>query len=120
MVLRLVLVSLVAGLGVSPSAERELADWTQAVQIWLDARLADWKTREPLAERAIAPGAGAPVVDLGIEVEDDAWMDEDSLEVVTDKTAPVETTNVVSDSGFEAVVEEMVVEFCRDAANGRA
>ena len=52
MVLRLILVSIVAGLGATPPAENEIADWSRTVQSWLDAPLptgvsACRRTREP-------------------------------------------------------------------------
>jgi hypothetical protein len=61
MVLRLVLVSIVAGLGVSPPAENELAAWSRSVETWLDAQLAEWNRPALLEEGATATPAVASV-----------------------------------------------------------
>ena len=55
MVLRLILVSIVAGLGATPPAENDLANWSRTVQSWLDARLADWSVCLPVNELAPPP-----------------------------------------------------------------
>lgn len=52
MALRLILVSAVAGLGLSlPSAE-QLQTWGHSTQRWINARLADWDARMPADENA--------------------------------------------------------------------
>jgi hypothetical protein len=115
MVLRLVLVSIVASLGVTPPAEGEVAGWSRAVQTWLDARLAGWSEAEPVLESAGVPSGGALGADFDVaalELELElmaAFAAPPAAAVVT--AAPVEDERSGEDGDFLAVVEEMVADF---------
>src|SRR5262245_46744904 len=54
MMLRLVMVSLVAALGLELPTRSDLDDWAQAGRCWCEARLADWDARMPSGPDAFA------------------------------------------------------------------
>jgi hypothetical protein len=60
MMLRVVLVGIVAGLGISPPSESELTGWTRSVQTWLDAGLLAFNAEDLTGEDQ---GAGEDAVD---------------------------------------------------------
>jgi hypothetical protein len=115
MVLRLVLVSLVAGLGVSPTAGGELADWSCAVQTWLDARLAEWNTEEPLVGGPLARAADTPAADAGAGVLDAElsalWDDAPAGVETSGPNAEADARPAPADRAFASIVEEMVADF---------
>ena len=113
MVLRLVLVSLVAGLGVSPTAGGELADWSCAVQTWLDAQLAQWNTEEPPVGGPLAPVAEAPAADAGAEILDEelSALWEGAPVSVETSESEAEAVAAAADRAFASIVDEMVADF---------
>jgi hypothetical protein len=132
MVLRLVLVGIVAGLGVTPPAEGELSGWTRSVQTWMEARLVAWDVQEPLDEddRAFdAADEAPPAVETtskatGRDVEEDALADLgfETLgeEIAADEPARIEDRKDAEAAAFDAVVEEMVAEFSKVEVTARA
>jgi hypothetical protein len=114
MVLRLLLVSIVAGLGVTPPAESEVAGWSCTVQTWLDARLAEWDVTQPPDD-----GHSGPALSLTEDL--DAAVLEQELMGLFDAQpsaaaavpAPVAVERG-ADRDFEAIVEEMAAEFSQD------
>jgi hypothetical protein len=135
MVLRLVLVGIVAGLGVTPPAESELSGWTRSVQTWLDAQLVEWNARGLLneEERAFDSAAEAPaanetttkvpardaeedaLADLDFETLVDATADEFAGEPAADEPARIDEKKSAEAEAvaFDAVVDEMVADFSK-------
>src|SRR5829696_8515531 len=89
MVLRLVLVGLVAGLGLSLPDRRERDAWGYSAQRWVNARLAEWDT-------GTTTDSGAFVL---VSEPDEATAPSDP--------APA----AVSDAAFAAVIDETVATF---------
>jgi hypothetical protein len=122
MVLRLVLVSIVAGLGATPPAESEVAGWSRAVQVWLDARVAEWNLA-PARDGCIStPPTGVPATDLDVAALERELMAVFAAEPVVEQAAaaPASTGQGQSDLDFAAVVEEMVAAFSQVAAEAPA
>src|SRR4051812_9658127 len=131
MVLRLVLVGIVAGLGISPPAESELSGWTRSVQSWLDDRLAHWDARGPLdadewAFESVTEAPSANEAATNVHARDaeedaltvsgpDAVLDERVAEFLdgpaTGEPAPIEDKKAAEAAAFDAVVDEMIAEF---------
>lgn len=88
MVLRLVLVGLVAGLGLSMPSRRDVEGLARLTQTWLNDRLAEWDSQAPI--------------------------DEGTYVIVAEPVATPERAaerTAVSDREFAAVVEDMVAAF---------
>jgi hypothetical protein len=123
MVLRLVLVSIVAGLGVTPPAESEVAGWSCTVQTWLDARLAEWNVTQP-SDEGTAVSPSLPAADLDVAALERALMAAFGELPGEGETAAVPGTvagdRPGADAEFEAVVEEMVAEFALDESEPAA
>jgi hypothetical protein len=115
MVLRLVLVSIVAGLGVTPPAESEVAGWSHTVQTWLDARLAEWNVTQTSNEEAAASDS-VPAADLDVAALERALTAEfgEQPGETAAVPGPVVVDRAGADAEFEAIVEEMVAEFSID------
>src|SRR4051812_47907519 len=96
MVLRLVLVGIVAGLGVSPPAECELAGWTRSVQTRLVAWLAEADALKPLDESVDAGD------DRGLDEQADA---PDFEEPEAERPGTKLSAQVVEDRGTVADVD---------------
>jgi hypothetical protein len=121
MLLRLILVSIVAGLGASPPAESDLAGWSQTVRSWLDGRIAEWVVLEgPNTEVVVgAPGGeDAPSLEELIGELTDQSPDEVVLagtEASPGPNAPPAVEASIDAEAarraFEAIVEEMAAEF---------
>lgn len=116
MALRLVLVSMVAGLGVSPPAEGELATWTRSVQTWLETRIAEWDARQALeaspcedVEVAEAPPSVPGIAELKQAIAAEPVVNPSPI-----VPARGEDPFVIDDRAFEAVVEEMVAGFIKE------
>jgi hypothetical protein len=112
MVLRLVLVSLVTGLGVSPPASAELAGWTRTVQTWVDARLAEWIAQEAQDDETGATGDEAPVADSGLAITDEdlaaLYVFEMELDLALASTTDEEAAPApAADSGLVIADEEL-------------
>jgi hypothetical protein len=116
MVLRLVLVSMVAGLGVTPPADSEVAGWPRSVQTWLDARLAEWNVAQPVDERdSVSLSVLAADFDAALEnALLAAWGDLPGKAKALAVPGPTAVDRAGADVDFEAVVEEMVAEFSED------
>jgi hypothetical protein len=115
MVLRLVLVSIVAGLGVSPPAEDELAGWSRTAQTWLDARLAEWNATQPL-DRSESVASSVLAEDFDVAALESAVIDAFSaLPEAVAVPGSVAVDRAGADVDFEAVVEAMVADFAPDA-----
>jgi hypothetical protein len=116
MVLRLILVSMVAGLGLTPPAEGQMAGWSRAVQTWLDARLADWDGAPALVESVRASSAG----ELASDFEIAAWELEilatygDPPATTAPATTPIADHPSDRDRDFSAIIDEMVADFCQE------
>jgi hypothetical protein len=118
MVLRLVLVSVVAGLGMSPPAEHEVAGWSRTVQTWLDARIAQWNGTQPRHED---DPVGSSEPELAADCDVAAALERALMAVFGELPetalavpAPVAVAPGEDDRDFEAVVEEMVADFSED------
>jgi hypothetical protein len=119
MVLRLILVSFVAGLGVTPPAESELAGWSQTARTWLDARLAEWNAFDLLDEDSVplAPAAvPGPSFDFDFAVLEDDLASIFAAEPPAAAPAPTPAADAPSDEdrAFAVVVDEMVAEFFQE------
>jgi hypothetical protein len=114
MALRLILVSMVAGLGVAPPSESELASWAHSVQVWTEARLAEWDGRQPLAGVKFEADAAAPEAEPGFQALLDELWSELADEPEPDAPAGIDEPTVSADLVFDAVVDEIVAEFARD------
>ena len=99
MVLRLILVSIVAGLGATAPTENEVAGWSRTVQTWLDARLADWSVCLPLNEEALPPPPLAPA-DLGVVTLDDELLALYGEESALEAPAPSPEPKATADAGL--------------------
>jgi hypothetical protein len=111
MVLRLILVSIVAGLGATPPAEDEVAGWSRTVQTWLDARLAEWSVSLPPNEAVLPPPPPA-LVDIQAATLDDELLaligEEVELETPAPNQEPKATADVdlaILDDDLAALVE---------------
>jgi hypothetical protein len=116
MVLRLILVSIVAGLGATPPTESEVGDWSHTVQIWLDARLSEWCVCLPLNEPALrAPAPANQVAPL-----DDEWLaffdEEPTLQAPAPAPARNSDTEKVADGGLDALDDELRAFFGEEPA----
>lgn len=104
--LRLLLVSLVAGLGLELPTRQDLERWAHSGQIWLCSTLDEWNAWEPASDEmfcvAAAPMPPAPVP---------AACAATAAEPAQPQSMPTETT---SDSEFAAVVDDMVNRFAAD------
>jgi hypothetical protein len=118
MVLRLMLVSVVAGLGISPPAGNELAGWMHSVQTWVNGQIAGWDARELLDKVAEDADVAGPAADLSPEALIDELMAELADQPASDEPARTEgeDTTTSADRAFERVVEEMVADFSPDEA----
>jgi hypothetical protein len=121
MILRLVLVSMVAGLGVAPPAESEMAAWTQRVQIWLDAGLDAWAISTPPEGSSEAAATEPARAIPGPETfDDELWALTEELPPADEnnegKAAPAGDAADSPDARFQAVVDEIVAQFAREAA----
>jgi hypothetical protein len=117
MVLRLILVSIVAGLGVTPPAEGDLAGWSCTVQTWLDARLAEWNATQPL-DRSESVSSPVLAEDFDITALESALMaafGELPTTAAVPGRAPAAVDRAGADVDFEAVVEEIVADFGQEA-----
>src|SRR5262245_39223655 len=97
MVLRLLLVGLVAGLGLSLPSRRDLETLGRTAQRWAYARLAEW--------------------DAGTSVEEGSFV------LITEPTLPPAepaANPVVSDHDFAVVMDEMIASFAQDEIASRA
>src|SRR4051794_33828257 len=114
MALRLILVSIVAGLGMTPPEEHELAAWTLSVQTWLEARCAVIGDQLNLTGEAFASVAEAPAPVPGYGALVDELLAEIADELV-DAEGPAQVVNpdIAADHAYEKVVDEMVAEFFR-------
>jgi len=106
MVLRLILVSIVAGLGTTPPAENEVAGWSRTVQSWLDARLAEWSVSLPPNEAVLPPPPPA-LAEPGA-----ATLDEDLLALFGDEAAletpaPSPEPKATADAGLATLDDEL-------------
>jgi hypothetical protein len=128
MMLRVVLVGIVAGLGISPPSAGENSGWTRKAQTWLEAGLLalngpelpdeDDSAREALAESEPAgPDDTAPVVSADDEpasdLADAVYLSEDEdvpAVTVSESTVTAEAAEALV---FDAVIDEMVAEFSR-------
>src|SRR3954452_23719381 len=107
MALRLVLVSMVAGLGVSPPTEGELATWTRSVQTWLETRVAEWDLRLAFGGEDDSIVAGVTVSESSLKALEEAILAENEAEPVADEPARSEDPEVTADRAFASVVEEI-------------
>jgi hypothetical protein len=113
MVLRLVLVSIVAGLGVTPPTESEVAGWSRTVQTWLDAQIAEWKVT-PLDDGQ-SGSYSLFTEDLEAAALEREFMELFNAQPGSEQAVPA---SVAVDQGeareFEAIVDELVAEFSQD------
>jgi hypothetical protein len=86
MALRLVLVSAVAGLGLSLPTRTEVATWTDSARVWVTARLAAWDAQMPAGEDAF------------VFVADSAPTSHEHVAVVSTAAAKPATTPVPAPS----------------------
>jgi hypothetical protein len=113
MVLRLILVSIVAGLGATPPAENEIAGWSRTAQAWLDARLADWSICLPPNEGAFPLPPPAPA-DLGLATLDDELLALYGDEPVLEAPAPSPEPKATADAGLASLDEELAALFSEE------
>src|SRR5690349_16091273 len=100
MALRLVLVSMVAGLGVSPPAEGELATWTRSVQTWLETRVAEWDVPLALGGEDVSIVGGANVSESSLKALEEAILAEYAAEPVAGEPARSVDPKVAADRAF--------------------
>ena len=101
MVLRLILVGLVGGLGLSAPTQRELDAMSRSAQEWVVARLAEWET-----ETTSEHGTSAFLV-----VPADSSQ---PLAVLAPAPTPATTPTLVSDNDFGLVLDDTVAMFAQD------
>jgi hypothetical protein len=137
MMLRVVLVGIVAGLGISPPSENELTGWTRSVQTWLDAGFLAFNAEDLTGEdegagevaveaptaKDVAPEASTPApvkVAMPLSDADDLSEDDDqpaapiaAIDEDEEATAPTGDAAAAEAVAFDAVIDEMVADFSR-------
>ncbi len=121
MVLRMVLVSVVAGLGITPPAEDELTVWLRSAQTWVEARLSEWDAsvgdRSALMKAELAMKAGGGVADRTVAVQDVEERDnsheadvaiafQESSDDTSDDARAMEAEDEAADEELAALMDE--------------
>ena len=108
MVLRLILVSIVAGLGATPPAENEIADWSHTVQSWLDAQPCDWSVcLPPNGGPSPLPAPSPALAELGIATLDDELLALFGDEPVLAAPAPSPEPKATTGAGLATLDDEL-------------
>src|SRR5262249_50863094 len=95
----------------SPTSGGELADWSCAIQSWLDTRLAEWNTQEPVYKGCVTTSVDALETNPDSALPD-AEPSAPALNASAESAdARVNDTNAAADRACAAVVEEMVEAF---------
>jgi len=108
MMLRLVLVSIAASLGIQPPDVEQVQSWADGVQVWTTSQLAAWDSRMPGGEGAFLADAAVSPDDAGSSVVASA----EPRTALTRETAGDHVA--VSDAAFVAVVDRLAMDFAID------
>lgn len=145
MALRLVMVSMVAGLGLTLPTTEQLSDWKDSAGRWVGGKLAEWDARMPAGERAflfvnepdpisvpvpevpvaevvgsvpVASPQDAPRVEespLGVIVPPEPADDPASV-LVEEMVAPAVVEVASADASFDTAMAEVLADFQSDHA----
>lgn len=137
MALRLVLVGVVAGLGLSLPSGEQIRTWRVSAQNWVNTRLAAWDAEMPSDENAfilieepsaqvaevVAPPVAGPSVlpaetSMALATDYADGLDAPSAPMALDASEPAPTVTETLDAAFLAAESETLSAFASEPADG--